>query len=350
MELLKKYLKKTLQFLKTQKYKWLAFFLLAIGFFLIRFPYEEAVLYFIDQAQKNTKYFAKLKYGDFYIHPIGPKLVFKEARIFTKSTQKPLRVDQLSIRPSYQALLRLKLGAVVNLKWSDSNVQLQLRKTSLKNSRSGGWLIQLQTKNFKPSVLQSLSPVFLKTKGLINARLKALIDPHFEVQPNGFWQIEGQNIQSQILSYTFPGTIGTISLPHFKWRRISSKGHLKEGELIIADISIGTNKDKFQLQSKGSVFVDFKKLGISSNNIKPRLKSYYLGLDIVTSLELKPKLYFLDLFLSAAKTKTPNGLRYIAEIKGNAANFFNLTPVSELPSLEQMRQEEIPEPTFKESF
>lgn len=341
MEIITKYLKKLYQFLKIHKSKWFIFILFSLVFFLIRFPYEEAVLYLINQLQKNTKSSIQLKYDNFYINPLGPSLVFNNPRILTPVNQSTFTAQQLSIRPSYKSLLQLKPGVVITLKQLDSMLNITIRKKQAEKDKSG-WFTHIKTHNFTPSSLSSFSSVLSKIRGKINIDIEILIDPTFEIQPVGSWSINGENIHSQVFSYTFPGDVGTVSLPDFKWSRINSIGHIKKGQFTISDISLGEKKDAFQIKSRGIVSVNFTKQGFSKR-VTPHFKSYNIGLNVLINEDLMPKLYDLNIFLSYIdkfKTTTPQGRRYLTHIKGNSANFFDPSSISKLPTLQEIQNPE----------
>ena len=340
----KNYLPALYKFLKKHKRKWVVFILLSCAFFLIRFPYEEAISYLIGQLRERTKSPIQFKYESFYIHPLGPSIVFKKPEILTSTTQTPFKAAELRLRPSYKALLQLKPGGIVTLKWPNSVLNVIVRKKQIKKDIEG-WFMNVKAQNFNPSFLSSFIPILSKTTGKITLDIDLLLDPRFEIQPTGAWNITGYNVQNQALSYTFPGATGTISLPSFQWSQISSQGQMKEGETIISNVSFGEKKDAFQVKTRGIVSVNFIKQEFSKRII-PRLKSYNIGLEVLASEDLKPKLYFLDLFFSSVASETPQGWRYLAHIKGNAANFFDLSPVKQLPTLQEIQNP----PDEEESF
>ena len=334
MQTLKKYFQILYQFLKTHKSKWFVLIVLSGTFFLIRFPYEEAVLYLMNKVTEQTKFSIKLKYKSFYINPLGPSLVFNNPEILTTNQSTSFKAEQLSLRPSYTALLQLKTGGVITLKWPDSVLNMTIRKKQIEKNKPG-WFIHIDTHNFNPVFLRFFIPILSKTSGKINLDMEMLLDPKFEKQPEGSWFLNGTDFHSQALSYTFPGAIGAISLPSFQWNRIHSNGEIRKGEIIISDIALGTKKDAFQLKTRGIISIDIKK--DFSKKIKPRLKNYNMGMEILINEDLKPKLYFLDLFFSSIESKTSQGWRYLGHIKGNTANFFDLSPVSQLPTLKEIQ-------------
>ena len=340
MSILKKYIGILYQFLKIHRIKCLVFILLSVVFILLRFPYEEAVLYLISQLKEETRASIHLKYDSFYINPIGPSFVFNNPKILITKNQNTFTAQRLIIRPSYTSLLQLQPGVALVLKWPGSIMNATIRKKQIKKNKPG-WFIKLTAHNFNPALLDSIVPTLSKTKGKINMDMELLLDPVFETQPEGFWNINGNNIHNQALSYTFPGAIGTVSLPSFKWSKVSSRGQIKEGEIVISDISIGGQKDAFQIKSRGVISIDFIKSNLSGKIKKPLIKSYSMGLDILTSEDLKPKLYFLNLVFSSIESKTPQGWRYLGYVKGNTANFFNLSPAPQLPTLEEIQNPKV---------
>ncbi len=335
MHMIKKILMAVLLFFKTHKKKWLLFFLFSILFFLLRFPYESAMLYLISHVQKKTGSAVQIKYESFYINPLNPSLVFRQPEITIKKYQSVLRARQLQISPSYTSLLRGKAGGTFTLKWPSSSLKLTFRQKSMGKNKKG-WLVQVKSQNTDPSLLGAFVSVLSHTKGKINLDMELWVDPLFETQPEGFWRLTGRDFQSQALSYTFPGDMGAISLPHFKWLSLSAEGQIKKGEISLTDISCGDKKDSFQIQSRGIVSLNFTKQTFSKRVIF-NLKSYSLGVKVLVREELQHKLRFLDWFLEETKRKTPEGWLYMAHIKGNRA-IFDPSPVDKLPTLSEIKQ------------
>ena len=343
MKWLKKFSGFILRFFKTHKWKWLSFVLLFFVFFLIRFPYEATAEYLINQIRKTTKIPVRIKYENFYIHPMGPAVVFQKPEILTTKNQPPFTAEKIILRPSYKSLLRLQPGGTAVLKWPDSSLTVTIGRKRVatdpasKREPSLGWSVQASSSGgFNPYVLHSFWPMLTKIEGKINFNIQLLVDPTFNTQPEGQWSINGANFQSRALSYTFPGAVGTISLPAFAWSRVNFQGKTKEGETVITDLSLGGGKDAFQLKTRGIVRANLT-MRRFSKRIAPRFKNYNIGVDILADQELKSKLYFLDLFFQSAESQTAQGSRYLLNIKGNTANPFDSTAVTSLPTLQEIQ-------------
>ena len=341
MNIIKKYLQIFGQWLKTHKKKWVLCIILTGAIFLIRFPYEEAILYCINQINKQTKHSIQLKYKSLYINPLGPTIIFNKPEILTKITQNTFKAEQLSFRPSYTSLIQLKLGGIITVKWPNSTLKTSVRRKNLDiKSQNGkkklGWLFNINTKNFNPSVLNSFIPTLSKTKGNINIDMKITVDPEMVQQPEGYWNITGQNIYIQALSYTFPGRLlGGISLPAFQWSQINSQGQIKKGEISIANLSLGGKTDDFQLRTRGVLSLKF--IPSTIGRIRLNMRNYNLGLEILANENIESQFYSLDLLFSKIKSKTPQGWRYLGRIKGNTTTLPSISPVSQLPTLEDIK-------------
>ncbi len=333
MNFLRKYLGIILHWFKLYRLKLLVFFVLLGLFFLIRFPYEEGISFLLDRVFRRAQ--IQLRYDNFYIHPIGPALVFENPEIQVGHSPRYIKLDQLRILPSYKALFSLRPGAVFIFKWRRSDLIISVRKTNW-GSSGHRLVMDLKAINFDPSVLRSTWPLLSKLSGAFYLNMKMVWDDIQEIRLDGFWNLTGGEIRIKALSYTFPGTIGTISLPNFHWSRFHSSGQIKKNSVVISDISIGETKDPFQLKTRGILSLDIRKKSFSS---RPSfyLKSYDIGMEILASEDLKSKLYFLDLLFSSVEKKTPSGSRYLARIKGNSASFFNLFAVPELPTLKEIQ-------------
>ena len=335
IQIIKKSLQALLFFLKEHKKKWLLFFLLSIGFLLLRFPYESAMLYLIGQIQERTKSAFQLKYESFYINPLNLSLVFNKPEIMLKQSQTVLKAKQVQLSPSYAGLLRGKPGGSATLKWPGSTVNVTFRKKTVAEDKTR-WLVYVKTRDLNPALLSVFAPLLSHTKGKVNLDMELLWDPLFRVQPEGSWRLTGQEFQSQALSYTFPGDMGAISFPHFNWSRLRAEGQMKNGNISLVDLSFGEKKDSFQIQTKGLVSLEFSKQTYSKRVI-PRLKTYSLGVKILVKEELEPKLRFLDWFLKSAKSSTTQGYLYMAHIKGHSMGVPDVSPVDKLPTLSELK-------------
>ncbi len=345
MEKLNTYIKKFYNFLKTHKNKWLVLITFSLLFFLVLFPYESAVLYLTNQLNKQTKSSVQLQYDSFFINPLGPSLVFRNPKIFMAGNQNAFTAKKLTLQPSYKSLLQLKPGGIITLQWlQEASLSLTVRKTQIKK-KTTGWLFHIKAQNFNPFFLSTFFPVMSKVSGKINISIEMLLDPLFETQPKGVWNISGQNIQSRFSSYTIPNnpTFGAITLPYFKWNQIHSNGKIQNGEIIISDFSLGENKDTSQIKTRGVLRIDFKK-HIASKRIKTQLRQYDIGLDMSLSEDMKNQFYpSLDILLSNIGSKTPQGWRYLGLVKGASFSIPRLSPVSKLPTLQEIQNPKEPE-------
>ena len=335
IQIIKKSLQAIFLFFKTQKKKWLLFIALSIGFLLVRFPYESAMLYLISQIQDKTKSAFQLKYESFYVNPLNPSLVFNKPEIIIKKSRTVLKAGQLQLSPSYSSLLRGKAGGSATLKWDDSVLHFTFRKKTIGKDKTG-YLIHIKTESLNPSLLSAFVPLLSHTKGQVNLDMELFVDHTFATQPEGNWRITGQDFQSQAFSYTFPGDIGAISFPHFRWSQLRAEGQIKEGDISVADMSFGEKADSFQIQTRGIVSLEFSKQTYSKRII-PRLRNYSLGIKILVKEELEPKLGFLDWFLKSTKSKTSQGYLYMAHIKGNNMSIPKVAPVDRLPTLREIK-------------
>ena len=337
--MLKIYLKKLWSWVKLYKKKWFIFFLLCAFFFVIQFPYEESIKYLTDKIRTETKSSFQLNYEGFYFNPFSLSLVFKNPKIQLHPDGQHLILKNLKISPSYRFLFTFKPGGKVVLIWENSRITFTFQKKNIEKSQPG-WFITLNTYQWNPADFSAVWPLLSDISGKINFYGELQMDPTFKSKPKGMWQLRGYNIQSKDFSYTFPGTIGTITLPDFQWSTLSSSGRIKKEEVLISDLIAGEQKDLFQIKTRGSLLLAFSK-NIRSIFPKVYVKSYDMGLDISVDDNLRQKVYFLGLLFESVASQNPNGSwRYLARIKGNPANFFDLTPISSLPSLQEIQNPE----------
>ena len=336
------YWQKTWGLLKQNKKKLAVFILLCISWFIILFPYQEAVEYLSRKIRTETRSSFQFSYDRFYFNPLSMSLVFKNPKIRIHPDQQDLALQTLKVSPSYKALLGFRLGVWLSLEWKDSKIQFTVQKKNIEKKQPG-LRLSIKTYQWSPSSLSAVWPLLSKVSGRINFQADLQWDPSFKHRPKGSWALQAYNIQSQALSYVFPGrTTGAVSLPEFQWKQASSKGRIKRGEFLISHLFIGGAKDPFQMKARGLMVLDFYKRGFSRFP-KMNINNYDIGLEIISSEHLKQRLYFLDLLLAGVSSKTNKGWRYMARIKGNRANFFDLSPLSQFPSsLEELQETQKP--------
>jgi len=326
----------------TYKKKWLVFILLSIFFFAWRFPYNESILYLIDKIRVTSGLGFYINYKKVYLSLLGPALVFEEPEIQLESTGDIFKVEEIHIYPSYKALMTLKAGVGLTLKWSDSEVSLIARKKRL-NRETIGVLVSIKSARFDLSQLSDFFPIFSKISGYVRLNGDLWVDPEFNKPPEGSWRFSGRNVNSRALSYTFPGSIGTISLPTFQWSRFLSQGTIENGKILIAETSMGEKNDPFQIKTRGMIELNFFRQSFSQIP-RIQLNNYTLGMEIITHSNIKSKLYFLDIFFSSVEEKTSYGSHYLVLLQGNKANLFDMSQITKLPTLEEIL--EPPEPEF----
>ena len=328
--------------LSSHRRKVLIFVCGALFFFLLKFPYNEAVFYLVRQVEERARGAFGFNYGSFYFTPWGPEVVFKEPEIRIRGLEGVIKVKELGLFPSYGALLSLRRGVGVVVRWQDaSELEVVIRERGLSRGREG-FLITVRSSLFKLSHLKAWMPVLAKVSGYASFHFEFLVDSSFEEAPVGFWSFAGRNLSTQALSYTFPGNIGTISLPAFQWASARSTGTInREGRLRLVEAGIGVAQDPFQMKLRGVLEMDFK----SSFSLMPgvSLKNYDMALDILAAPDIKPKLYFLDILLSSVENKTAGGSRYLARLRGSKSGLFNLSRLSRWLTMQEMENPTSPE-------
>ena len=336
MNQIKKILKITKKWFYTYKKQCYVFLVLSVLFFFIQFPYNESILYLLDKAKEYSQFAFNMNYKSFYLNPIGgPAVVFKEPEIQMETTGQILKAEHLALYPSYKALLTFQPGGGFTIKWSDSELVFHIRKKKI-NKEKTGLLVSIKTNRLNIFHLRAFFPLLSKLSGFIRLNAELLIDPEFSQAPQGFWTLSAQNVKSRSLSYTFPGSIGTISLPAFQWNRIQSSGTMENGQIFITDTFIGEKADPFQIKTRGIVTLNYYPQSFSRVP-RVQIRNYDLGMEIITHSNIKPRLYFLDILFSSVESKTAYGSHYLALLQGNSANFFNLSKISKLPTLEEIR-------------
>ena len=302
-----------LKFIKPYK-KWIALtILLTLVIFMLRFPWEKTLQKAASVLLKTLPLSADPSEVEALFFP--PGIAFYKCFFEGPSFLSQLEVDELQMYPAFSKLLALKPGMRAFLKKDNSSMTFTVW---LQNKKSEDQEIkEIYIKGQAPKVNLSLMNDLdnpLKMFGNVRFRFDFMSPGRNLQKAKGAVSLTGLGVA--IKDGLISTNLGDIALPDLKWSEVNLKMRLKEKELTIERLQLGTAKDSLFVQLRGNIELKF---------IRNRVKlSYY---DLQTQIEVNRNLQSslittLDIFLDNTKTPIDKGTRYLARIRGTG----NRTP------------------------
>ena len=288
--------------------KWIALtVLLTLVIFVLRFPWEKTLQKAASVLLKTLPLSADPGKVEALFFP--PGVAFHECFFEGPSFLSQLEVDELRMYPAFSKLLALKPGMKAFLKKDDSSLAftLWLQNKKSKNLQVKEIYIKGQAPKVNLSLMNALDNP-LKMFGNIRFRFDFMSPRRDLKKAQGAINLTGLGVA--IKDGLISTNLGDIALPDLKWSEVNLKMRLKEKELTIERLQLGTAKDSLFVQLRGNVELKF---------IRNRVKlSYY---DLQTQIEVNRNLQSslittLDIFLDNTKTSIEKGTRYLARIRG----------------------------------
>ena len=282
-----------------------------ILFFLILFPYEDAVQKILQFSQNSLPF--QVNYESPSIKLFPPRLVLKKTEISPDWLLYPAHFDEISVSPAYLAFLTFKPGFNFNVKLKKSKADISVHKLSLSKKNSQIFRIRAKSKFLELKNLHFFSSFFKNASGSVEFFLDLKTDLNFKSEPRGELQVRAKN-SLQFQPYSFPKKyIWTLSLPGLKWESFELKAEINKDKFSFKKIAIGQQNSPFYLNSKGT-------LNLLLSPISTSIDSYNFEMDLRLSPEIKKQFFFIDILLSNVEEKLgPNRYQYKARINGRSS-------------------------------
>lgn len=294
-----------------KKYKkWIFLTVLLTGFiFSLRFPWNKTIQkageLILNQLPLNSDP-DKVKAVFF-----PPGLVFYDSSFHEPAFLSHLEWDEIKIHPAFSKLLALHPGVRVLLKNETSLIALTLWSKNKKEEEEKIREIYMTARS--PQINLSLinTPSHpLKLFGQARFQFDFTAPEKNLSKATSEGHLIGSEVE--IKDSLITTNLGPINLPDLKWSEVSLKWRLKEEELVIETLKLGTEQDLLSVQLRGTIELKFRR------NRMPQPAYYDFQAKIEVDNSLKSSLTnTLDLFLFDTKTPLPNGTRYLTRIKGS---------------------------------
>lgn len=297
-------------FKSLKKYKKWIFLTLLLTFiiFILRFPWNKTVQKIASHFQTVLPISGDPENIKLLFFP--PGIAFYKHSIDNPSFLSQYEMDAIKVLPAFSKLLALDPGVKVSVEKEKSSIAftLWLKNKKIKEEE----IKEIHIKGSSPEINLSLINTpenSLKASGKTTFRFELTLQENNLQKTKGSLSLTGTGIE--IKNGLITTNLGPINLPDLKWSKVNLKTEMKEGELVIERLELGTNQDPLFIQMRGNM-----ELNARGRRIQP---SYY---DFQTKIEVDANLKSnlittIDLFLADTKTSIENGVRYLARIKGS---------------------------------
>lgn len=280
------------------------FLLFTFFIFILRFPWNQSVEKIVRLSQKNLP--TNFQFEEVNLDLFPPGISFHNFSVNHKMFNQPFSLDRLSVSLALGHWLFFNKG--FKFKGRKERSILTVVFSTKDKKRDGETFSHISLESFSSFLdLQILAPLFesLRLKGFLifNAEFKgSLADLEYA---KGKLFVKGNQVE--ILSSQIQTKMGDIKLPHLKWSQAKAQFKLKDGQVLIESLVLGSDRNDLHVRLKGQI-----ELFYSYNQI--RFNAY----DFQTRIELAPGVdfKFIDLMLAKTKEIQNNRSIYKARISG----------------------------------
>ncbi len=301
---------KGLSFLWRHKKRALAVLLLALLFFALRFPWNEAAETIVRNAQKRAPGALSLDFESAGFTAFPPGLALQGASFAGGPFKEPLILESLSVSPDLGKWLALKMAWAVRGRRGDSSFALSFWRKAKKTEGAaprdylfaGGRSPLLRMEFFQPLWPKA------KASGRISFRFQYEGEPKNIKTAKGMLELKGSQIKWE--QARIETRMGDLELPPLSWSEGKALFRFKDGDLIIESLSLGASADDLHIQIRGNG-------EIKRSYKRFRLGSYDFQMQIDAAGDFP--LSFLDLMLSGIKEEAEGRVKYRARITGRGS-------------------------------
>ena len=301
---------KALSFLWKRKRRALTVALLALLFFALRLPWTEVAEKIVRKAQSRTPRGISFDFENVRLKALPPGLVLEGFSLRSRSLKRPLLLDSLSASAHWGKWLALKKAWAVRGQKKESSFSFSFWRAQ-KKSEGGDKIPYMFLEGAAPRINMSFfQPLWPKARasGRISFRLQYEGAEKDIKSGEGALEVKGSQIKwSQAKIET---RMGDLELPPLAWSEGRAAFRLKEGDIIVEALNLGSPSDSLHIQMRGNG-------EIRSSYKKFRLGAYDFQIQIEADNDFP--LSFLDLMLSGAKEELEGRVRYRARITGSGS-------------------------------
>ncbi len=282
-------------------------------FFIYFFPTGDLSDFVSTRVSEVSQNQVFLQFSELSLDLIPPALKFDQ--VFVEAPFLPgVMTNQLGITPSISAIINKKpYGTVRAEGLFDGNVKIQIKKGSSTENSEDRQRVIIEAEQLELKSIREVLKMPFQMSGKVNLNIDAQADLQSTESPE-------MDLQLHVSDFILPNAnintaMGPMTLPELKLGILEVKGRLINGQLIIEQGDVGSNKDDLFGKVKGQMT-----LGINpAQNFSPMLGAYEFELDLTATKIFQSK---AGLFLSLLDAyKTPSGENARFKFKVSSSSF-----------------------------
>ena len=297
-------LKKILSALWRYKKYFVSLMLVAVLFWSLRFPWNQFLTVMLREQISSVR--QDIDFADLRLKIFPPGLQLDKVSFV--QNRKKIEMDSLAVYLDLSQWLALKKAFEIEVQKDQSRVLVNFYKKSIPESEDSEakdlYFVKAHSDRFQ---LESLSSVLKNNplKGDLSFRSSFQGDPSDTNNIKASLKLESGGIE--LSPYQWDSTLGPVRLPSMEWKKLELDAEIKEGELILNKIELGTPGDKMQIKARGTGAFKwaYGRFRLSSYNIE-------LQIDLKKDFSFS----FLDLMFIAHKQEKADFYRYQLRLIG----------------------------------
>lgn len=313
-----------LAWLWQQKWKGLIVLLLIPVFGLILFPMRDLsdlVTSQVSSATRNQVYVQFDEMGLRLFPDLG--LSFDKFSVETQALP-PLSVQKLSVSPSIMSVITQKpAGSVFAEGIFRGEASLSLKPGKKLENGAQTQAITLKADRIQLADLRQFLSLPVMLRGSTSFSADGTVDLALTAQPDITFDLQSGQLEMTSSVLNLP--LGPVVLPDLAVSRLSVKGRLSAGQLLIEDAQLGKAGDEIHGKISGQLAIDFRNMG---GNIIPMQGAYSYKVDLWAAQGFEERAKFFLALVDQHKVPEGQGHRYRFTLTGDArTGQFNVNPL-----------------------
>ncbi len=288
------------------KYKKVFFlFLMLTSFlFILRFPWSETLEKIVRQSQKQLS--IDLKFKKLKLKVLPPGVAFYKVSLNNSVLKEPITLDTFVFSMAITKWLALKKAWSIEGVKDKSSIAFTFwqEKRLFKDLKTSYVFLEGSSPLLDFSLIRDFLPN-IKMEGQSSFKMRYEGSVENLEEAKGVLKLKASQIrwlQSQIET-----NMGFLELPKLSWSKAEAVLRLKEGNIVVESLVLGSDSDELYLQLRGN-----GELVYAYNQF--RLGSYDFQMKIEVSKKLR--LSLIELLLSGVKEESPDKYLYKVRITG----------------------------------
>lgn len=308
----------------SQKWKGLIILALVPFFVLILFPMRDLsdlVTSQVSHATNNQIYVQFDEMGLSIFPSFGMR--FDKFSLETP-TLPPLAIQKLNVSPSVTSLITQKpAGSVFAEGIFRGEASISVKPGKKLENGAQTQAITLKADKIQLADLKQFLSLPVMLRGGVNVSADGNVDLSMSNQPDISFDVQSGKLELTSSVLNLP--LGPVVLPDLTVSKVTMKGRLSAGTLLIEETQIGKEGDELYGKLSGQFNVELRNI---SGNIVPMQGAYSYKVDIWASQSFEERAKFFLSLVDQHKTPEGQGHRYRFTLTGDArTGQFNVNPL-----------------------